>query len=164
VIGIFCSESFYSEGEAGRLEAFVEAKLGQPVSTVDRFDIKRGRFYARAGETLAEWKIKEMHPFVWPICLQCQDYTAEFADVAIGSVGSGASVNTLIVRSERGASLVAAGADQGLWSLTPLENPDSLTKQSDRKRTNVAALPDDQRVLLGRSSMRGNWKRRQRRA
>jgi len=161
VIGLFCSETFYA-GD-GALWEFIRAGLGRPISEVDRFDIKRGRFSAQAGEARIEWRIKEVHKFAWPICTTCPDLTSEFADLSIGSAGSADGRNTVIVRSQRGQDLLAAGVNAGLWSLEPLENPEAVVKQAERKRTNVAQLPADDLQRLGRGSIRGNWKRQQRR-
>jgi coenzyme F420 hydrogenase subunit beta len=161
VIGLFCSETFYA-GD-GALWEFIRAGLGRPISEVDRFDIKRGRFSAQAGEARVEWRIKEVHKYAWPICTTCPDLTSEFADLSIGSAGSADGCNTVIVRSRRGQDLFEAGVNAGLWTSNPLENPEAVVKQSERKRTNVAQLPVDDLQRLGRGSIRGNWRRQQRR-
>jgi coenzyme F420 hydrogenase subunit beta len=166
VIGLFCTESFFHGGPGAGLTGLVEARLGRPLAGVERFDIKRGRLLVRAAgmDEPAEWRMKDVHEIVWPICLACRDLTAELADLSIGSIGSAEGANTLIVRSERGRAAIEAGAAAGLWSLSALENAASLEKQSERKRGNLAALPAEEQMLYGRQTVRGNWKRRQRRA
>ena len=158
VVGLFCTETFSHD----ELTGLVEERLGRPMADVERFDIKRGRFFARAGGEPTEWRIKELNDAVWPICLGCPDLTAELADVSIGSIGSAEGANSVIVRSERGCAAVDGGVAAGLWTLAPLENSEALQKQCERKRGAPSQLPADERSLTGRSSVRGNWKRRTR--
>lgn len=164
VVGLFCTESFFHGGAAGGLTRLIEERVGRPLAEVERCDIQRGRLLVRMRGVpdVAEWRMKELHDIVWPICLSCQDLTAEFADVSIGSIGSGEGTNSLIVRSQRGQDIVEAGARAGLWTLAPLEQPEALQKQCERKRGNPERLSEDERVPLGRASVRGNWKRRAR--
>jgi len=158
VIGLFCTESFAHAG----LARLVEERLGRPLSEATRFDIKRGRLLVRASGVAepVEWRMKELHDLVWPICLACQDLPAEYADVSIGSIGSAEGANSVIVRSQRGQEVMDAGARAGLWKLAPLEQPDALAKQCERKRGNLERLSEEERALYGRASVRGNWKRR----
>jgi coenzyme F420-reducing hydrogenase beta subunit len=160
VIGLFCTESFvHGQGSTG-LTGLVEERLGRPLNEVQRFDIKRGRFTAQAGEACAEWRMKELHDIVWPLCRSCVDLTAEFADLSIGSIGSPEAANTVIARSPRGLAALQAGADSALWTLEALDKPEALAKQCERKRGVPLQLSPAEQALYGRRTVRGNWKRR----
>jgi len=164
VVGLFCTESFFHGDDAGGLKGLIQTRVGRPMAEVERCDIQRGRLLVRVRgiPDAAEWRMKELHDVVWPICLPCQDLAAEYADVSIGSTGSSEGRNSLIVRSRRGQEVVEAGVRAGVWTLAPLEQPEALQKQCERKRGNPGRLAVEERALFGRASVRGNWKRRAR--
>jgi coenzyme F420-reducing hydrogenase beta subunit len=165
VIGLFCSKTFvHGDQRTPGLSGFIRDRLNRPMAEIERFDIRRGRFIARAGETTAEWRIKELADLAWPICAACADLTAELADVSLGSVGSSEGKSSIIVRSERAQALVEAGVREGLLEIGPLENAEALEKLCNSKRHGAEQLPEEQRKLLGRAAIRGNWHRQRRRS
>jgi coenzyme F420-reducing hydrogenase beta subunit len=165
VIGLFCSKTFvHGDHRTPGLAGFIRETMNRPLAEIERFDIRRGRFIARAGETPAEWRIKELADLAWPICAACADLSAEFADVSLGSVGSSEGRSSMIVRSDRAKALVEACVQAGLLEIEPLETPEALEKLCNSKRRSAEQLPEDQRKLLGRASIRGNWHRQRRRS
>lgn len=165
VIGLFCTETFYHGDQESGFVRLVEGRAGKPIREVERFDSTRGRLfaYAQNNEVLAQWRMKEVADVAWPICHSCVDLTAEYADLSIGSIGSGAGSNSLIIRSQRGQAVIDAGVAAGRWSLEPLQNPGILEKLASRKRGSLDRLSPAEQKALTRGSIRGNWKRRVRR-
>ena len=78
--------------------------LGIKPSDVKKFDIKKGKFIIEADER-KEIPIKDMKHLIRKACRVCCDFSAELADISIGSVGSPTGWNTVIVRSEVGKAL-----------------------------------------------------------
>ena len=46
-------------------------------------------------------------------CSVCKDFSAELADISVGSVGSAAGYSTVLVRSGIGEELIKLGFDRG---------------------------------------------------
>ncbi|MEE9594397.1 MAG: Coenzyme F420 hydrogenase/dehydrogenase, beta subunit C-terminal domain [Candidatus Hydrothermarchaeales archaeon] len=91
VIGIFCSASFSYSG----LREYVGAFEG-----VDKFDIDSGKFIAlREGKKRAS-SLKDLLHYLLPICRPCRDFSAEFADISVGSIGSKIGENTVLIRAQ----------------------------------------------------------------
>jgi coenzyme F420 hydrogenase subunit beta len=98
-IGLFCMETF----DTAKFFEYLES-LGIKPSDVKKFDIKKGKFIIEADER-KEIPIKDMKHLIRKACRVCCDFSAELADISIGSVGSPTGWNTVIVRSETGERL-----------------------------------------------------------
>ena len=134
VIGLFCGWTL-AEG----FHRFMQQ--GFDLSNVVKFDIPHhpghtfDAFYEDGGKK--EIELENIRNFINPACAFCWDMTAEFADV---SVGSGRAKyrgwNTLIVRTEAGAEIVALAKEKGLLETQPLpeENVVNLKRASLNKK------------------------------
>ena len=116
-IGLFCMETFnYDE-----LMAYLKENGVEP-GKITKFEIKNGRFYARAGdEELFKVRLGKVKSLVRPCCETCDDFTSEFADISVGNVGSPEGWSTVIVRSERGETALKSAVDSRLIELKPIE-------------------------------------------
>jgi coenzyme F420 hydrogenase subunit beta len=141
IIGLFCGWTL-AEGFHG----FMQERFDLP--NVVKFDIPHhpghtfDAFYGNGGKK--EIELEDIRNFINPACSYCSDMTAEFADV---SVGSGRAKyrgwNTLIVRTEAGAEIVALAREKGLLETQPLpeENVANLKRASlNKKRRAVREL------------------------
>ena len=116
-IGLFCMETFSHSS----LMEFLK-KEGVDASKVTKFDIKRGRFIAyQDGEAVYKAKLSKVKEFVRPCCHLCDDFSAEFADLSAGNVGSPDGWSTVIVRTERGEAAVRAAEKGDLIEVKPIE-------------------------------------------
>ncbi|NHJ25874.1 MAG: 4Fe-4S dicluster domain-containing protein [Candidatus Lokiarchaeota archaeon] len=116
-IGLFCMDSFAPEA----LYPFFE-KDGVDLSKVKKMDINKGKFhiyYDPQGEPIKSYTIKQLDKFKSSSCNFCTDLTAENADVAVGSVGSGPSKNTVFARTGLGAEIVEDAAKKGYLTIEP---------------------------------------------
>ncbi len=141
VIGLFCGWTL-AEG----FHQFMQQRFDLP--HVVKFDIPHhpghtfDAFYEDGSKK--EIELEDIRSFINPACAFCWDMTAEFADV---SVGSGRAKyrgwNTLIVRTEAGAEIVALAREKGLLETQPLpeENVANLKRASlNKKRRAVREL------------------------
>ncbi len=92
VVSLFCMENFYYP----KLVEFLEKK-GVNLESVEKMDIKKGKFYAYPD---VSFPVKELDEIVPEGCRVCQDFTGVESDVSVGSVGSPDGYSTVIIRSE----------------------------------------------------------------
>ena len=117
-IGLFCMETF----EHKSLIEYLGGE-GLDPSRITRFDIKKGKFMAFEGEQMVhKVSLKKMAGLVRPCCKYCKDFTSEFADISIGSVGSPEGWSTVIVRTERGERAFDRAVESELLEVKPLED------------------------------------------
>jgi coenzyme F420 hydrogenase subunit beta len=116
-VGLFCMETF-------AYDSFMEYLESNDVNAerVTKFEIKDGKFFANYEDKIAhEAKLKEVKKLVRPCCAQCQDFTAEFADISVGNVGSPNGWSTVLVRTEKGDLALKKAEDSGLIEVKPLD-------------------------------------------
>ncbi len=87
-----------------------------------------------------------MKELVRSCCHVCGDFTAEFADLSVGSVGSPDGWSTVIVRSQRGEQALEAAEKAGLIKIKPVEEGKSglgiikrLAKRKKRKAASASS-------------------------
>jgi len=117
IIGLFCTETFDYEG----LMAFLREKIGLVPEEVVKMNIKKGRlyFYPKEGEPKGV-KIKELEALAREGCKACTDFSAELADISVGSLGL-EGWNVVIIRSELGEEVFNAAVEAGLLETKPVE-------------------------------------------
>jgi len=132
-IGIFCMEAF---NYRRLFTEFLKDNQKIKPSNIQKVDVK-GKMIIH--EVTVEDKIavhtyslKELHKYSLLGCLPCHDYTAEYADISIGSVGSEDGWNTTIVRTQLGKKLLDSAVASGLLVRKELKDLGHLR--------NVAAL------------------------
>lgn len=102
IIGLFCFESFNKK----KLKQEVEARLGIDIDRADKTQVRQGKFSIRVDGKEYSCRVKDLDCATEKACNYCNDFTSQFADVSVGSVGSKSGHSTVIVRSERGEKLV----------------------------------------------------------
>jgi len=134
-MGLFCMESFDYKSLMEHLQ-----KEGVDLSKVKRFEISGGRFQVldEGKQVLFKAAIRKMANFVRPCCHYCTDFSSEFADISIGSVGSPEGWNTVIVRTERGQKALDGASKAGILEVKPLEGGktglDAVVKLAGEKK------------------------------
>lgn len=112
-IGLFCMWAVPYKS----LRSLVEPALdGRPP---ERIDIPQGRFIVTAGGKVRAFSHDAVRDMARPACRLCCDFTAEFADLSVGSTEWKEDWNTLIVRSEPGIRFVEAAEAAGAVRLRP---------------------------------------------
>lgn len=127
-VGIFCSENFCS----GLLMDFLRSR-GVAPDRITKLDIK-GSFRVTMGEETIEIPLRDMEEIVNPGCLACRDFTAELADISIGSVGAPNGWCAVLTRTKRGKDFVDSMTGEGLLETGKLTKPKTLRRLSYAKR------------------------------
>lgn len=73
-------------------------------------------------------------------CFSCSDYTASFADISVGNVGSEENWKTIIIRTERGKQVFDLAVDQGILEVKNI-NKDSKELVLDINRSKTDIVP-----------------------
>ena len=102
IIGLFCFEAFNS----AKIKEEIKARLGVDLDRAEKTQVRQGKFTAFVDGKEYSCKVKDLDAAAEKMCHYCGDFTAEFADISIGSVGSKKGFSTVIVRSKVGEKLL----------------------------------------------------------
>jgi len=114
LIGLFCMENFKEE-----LLDFITNNYVK-LESVRKFDIKGKDFLVYADEKHSI-PLDEIKKYVGEGCSVCMDYTAELADISVGSVGSEDAWSTIFARTERGEEIVKGAVEKGYVEVKEIE-------------------------------------------
>ena len=118
-IGIFCGGSYPYEEFFRKV---IQGELNIDLAEVTKFDIKGRNFIIYQREKpKREISLNSLKQFVFPPCRVCSDYTAELADVSIGSTGSPSGWSTVILRSPVGQRAFNRARQSQELDIIPLE-------------------------------------------
>jgi coenzyme F420 hydrogenase subunit beta len=134
VVGLFCMESFWYK----ELLKFINSK-GVDINTIRKFAITKGKFIAYAEDKeLFSVPLDEIKAHVRGGCHICGDFTAEYADISVGSVGSPDGWSTVIVRTKIGEEIFKGACEAGYIESKPIEEVKpglkAVLKLSDGKK------------------------------
>ena len=116
-IGLFCMESY---GYVDLIGSYLTSKNIDPAA-VTKVGIKKGSFIAWEGDKeLLHVPLKEIDKFVRQSCRQCDDFTAEYADISVGAIGAPSSYSTIIARTQKGLDLIKRAEKAGYVELREL--------------------------------------------
>lgn len=102
IIGLFCFEAFNS----ATLKKEIKTRLGVDLDKAEKTQIRQGKFSAFFDGKEYSCKVKDLDNATEKACGYCDDFTAQFADISVGSVGSKKGYSTVIVRSKVGEKLL----------------------------------------------------------
>lgn len=102
IIGLFCFEAFNS----AKIKEEVKSRLGVDLDKAQKTQVKKGKFAAFVDGKEYSCKVNDLDSAAEKVCRYCGDFTAQLADVSVGSVGSKKGYSTVIVRSKAGEKLI----------------------------------------------------------
>jgi coenzyme F420 hydrogenase subunit beta len=143
-IGLFCMESYaYHQ----LVEAYVASKGIDP-STVTRMGIKKGSFIIWSGvNELLHVPLREVDAFVRNSCKQCDDFTAEYADISVGGIGCPEDYSTIITRTAKGLALLKDAEKAGYLETRELKSDSKgylkVLKMAETKRLRKSIRPPE---------------------
>lgn len=74
-------------------------------------------------------------------CFSCSDYTASFADISVGGVGSEDGWNTMIIRTEKGKKIFDLAVDKGIIETKKLaKDNEELVLDITRNKTDFVKI------------------------
>ncbi|MFW9949152.1 MAG: Coenzyme F420 hydrogenase/dehydrogenase, beta subunit C-terminal domain [Candidatus Thorarchaeota archaeon] len=141
VIGLFCSYNYSYE----LMKNMIFSLTGISMNQIGKFDVTRGKFLVYLkNNKLKEIPIKDTKKFYWSSCRYCKDYTAEFADMSIGSIGSpGDNWNSVIIRSEIGETVFNELINSKRIKYTIGLDVNMIKKASQKKKLRTTLLNDN---------------------
>ena len=116
-IGLFCNWSL----DQRLLHSFLAERMD--ISRIKGMDIPpppANVLVVDLGDERVEIPLDEIRPFIPETCGLCPDMTSEWADLSVGMFEGRPGWNTLLVRSEKGAALVARAVEAGLLTTEPM--------------------------------------------
>lgn len=128
LIGLFCTKNYIYD----KIKYLIKEK-GIKLSEVNKLNVKNNAFRINSNRLIMNVPLKNMEKFVHSFCSHCTDYSAEFADVSIGSQGSEQGWSTVIIRTEKGEKLINRLMNKGYIETKSIENPNSIRSSSLRK-------------------------------
>jgi len=103
IIGLFCTSNYSYDS----MKDIIQKELSVPINTVKRLDVSSGKFIVYTKDGIVKTiPMKEIKKYSWSSCQYCKDYTAEFSDISIGSIGCQENTwNSVIIRSDVGMNI-----------------------------------------------------------
>ncbi len=103
IIGLYCFSNYTYD----LLKTFVQGELGIPLSTVKKFDVANGQFYVyKKDGSVKQVSIGKTKQFKWSSCQFCKDFSAELADISVGSAGVlNNDWNSVLLRTDIGVKV-----------------------------------------------------------
>ena len=151
-IGLFCMHAFEYEKF---FRGIIEKQTRTPLSEVVKFDIKRGRFIIyRRNKPRRELALEAVEKYSHFPCKVCFDYTAELADISVGSVGSPLGQSTVLIRTQVGTEAFdAARRFRGLnvLGLEEVKPGIKVLGKVSREKKSRAARELERLRLLGKT-------------
>ncbi len=111
-------------------------------------------------EKLIDIPLDDIRKIVPDGCAICTDMTSEFSDISIGALEDDSAYNTIIIRNEKGADLVAAAVREGYLELYDFSSGslENLTKGATGKKKRAVLKANELGLLnntegAGRSAL-----------
>ncbi len=143
IIGLYC----YSNYTYDLLKTFVQGELGIPLNTVKKFDISKGKFYVYMKDgSVKQVPIKMTKQYTWNSCHYCKDFSAEIADISVGSAGAlSDDWNSVLLRTDIGVKIFNDTVKSN--NLITSDNIDfvKIEKTAYRKKTRITQI--DEKML-----------------
>ncbi|MFW9994983.1 MAG: Coenzyme F420 hydrogenase/dehydrogenase, beta subunit C-terminal domain [Candidatus Odinarchaeota archaeon] len=148
LIGLFCFESFPHD----ELKELVEKEFKIKMEDITKTDIKKGKFilWTKDGKEF-DVPVKNFDSAVADSCRLCINFASRLADISVGSIGTDDGWSTVVIRSEKGQSLVEGAEKAGYIEtndkidLTPIKKNIGLKR---KKRTKSASERQERSIYV----------------
>lgn len=138
-IGTFCFGTFYNKMLD---EIFNEYDIN--TNEIQKIEHDRNKFNLKvsANSSVKEIPLNYLYDkSIRNACFSCSDYTASFADISIGDVGSEADWKTAIIRTKRGKQILDLAISKGILEEKPLEKDnEELVLDITRSKTDISII------------------------
>jgi len=137
-IGTFCFGTFYN-----KILDEIFNEYGINPSTIKKIEHDKKNFKLK----IIDSETKEIplnylyDKAIRKACFSCSDYTASFADIAVGDVGSEGEWKTIIIRTNKGKKVFDSAIEKGVIETKPLEKDDEeLILDITRSKTDIVSI------------------------
>ena len=143
IIGLYCFSNYTYD----LMKTFVQGELGIPLSNVKKFDISEGKFYIYPKKgPVKHVPIKRTKQYTWNSCQYCKDFSAEIADISIGSVGaSNNDWNSVLLRTDIGVKIFSDVVKTNKIIINNSIDVLKIEKIAFRKKTRITQI--DEKML-----------------
>ena len=138
-IGTFCFGTFHNQQ---LLEYYKEFNINS--SEIQRIFTDRNNFKLKIRTNSKTYDIPYNYLYdkaIRKACFACSDYTASFADISVGEIGSESEWKTVIIRTPRGKEIFDLAVNQGILEVKPLEKDnEELIIDLTRNKTEIVPI------------------------
>jgi coenzyme F420 hydrogenase subunit beta len=140
IIGLYCFSNYTYD----LLKTFVQGELGIPLSNVEKFDVSNGDFYVyKKDGSVKQVPIKMTKQYTWNSCHYCKDFSAEIADISIGSVGALSNEwNSVLLRTDIGLKIFNDAVKTNKITSSDKVDLLKIEKTAFRKKTRITQIDD----------------------
>lgn len=139
LIGLFCFENF----PYGCIKNALEKEFGVKMEDIVKTDITRGKFIITKKDGSTDKKpVKTFDECVPEACNLCTNFTSEFSDISVGSVGTEDGWSTVVARSEKGEKLLENAVKLGYLELKDEVDLEGIKKNAGFKQKKFAATAE----------------------
>ncbi|EHP85129.1 Coenzyme F420 hydrogenase/dehydrogenase, beta subunit C-terminal domain [Methanotorris formicicus] len=140
-VGLFCTKNFHYY----IIKNIIKENFGPNMDEVVKMNITKGKFVVetlkRKGFTgtekvVYEIPIKDIEKLCNLGCRVCSDFSAKYADVSVGSVGSEDGWNTVIVRNKMVEDIINDMSEKGLIEVKETVDIKAVEKLENIKKKN----------------------------
>ncbi|WP_287588360.1 Coenzyme F420 hydrogenase/dehydrogenase, beta subunit C-terminal domain [Candidatus Borrarchaeum sp.] len=132
-IGLFCMENF----DAKKLHQLILDKTGATIDQIRKMDIKKGalHIFPKDGGDAKTIPLEETTEAVRSGCHSCEDLTAWYADISVGSIGTPGGWSTVFVRTQKGKDIFEGAVRANMIKKESLtEKGESLLRRLTSKK------------------------------
>ncbi len=143
IIGLFCTSNYSYDS----MKEIIQNEIKVPITKVKKLDIAQGKFIVYTKDGLVkEIPLKKVKKYNWPSCQFCKDYTAEFSDISVGSVGAPENGwNSVIIRSDVGRKIFNDTLASKKIKVDDQIDLEKIKNDSLRKKSKVIQI--DEKIL-----------------
>ncbi len=138
LIGLFCYENFPYSKIRDRLTS---DPFNVDLKNVVKTDITKGKVTVtlKKGKDVVQ-PVKVFNDIVPDCCNLCEDFSATFSDISVGSVGSEDGWSTVIVRSKKGLELLETAQKKGYIQVSKDASAEVVKKTASFKAKKREAI------------------------
>ena len=143
IIGLFCMWAL----DWRALFAYLSQKID--INKAKKFDIPYNQFLVYTEKEKIELDFQPIRQFRKSTCDICYDFTAELADLSVGSTEWKDDWNTLIIRSERAKKIIQEAENKGALKLEPFpKERENLLRDASlgKKKRVISALFEEKKA------------------
>jgi len=138
-IGTFCFGTYYNQllSECFKEYEVIPSEISKIATDKSSFKMK-----IISNNTLKEIPLNFIYDnAIRNACFSCSDYTASFADISVGNVGSEEGWRTLIIRTEKGKQIYELAIEKGILDQKTLtKDNEELVLDITRHKTDIVKI------------------------
>ena len=141
-IGPFCMENLSFDALGQRK---LEDRLQVDLEVIDRLGFGEDLAVSLRDGTTIHVPFAEVDEFARPTCQVCTEFANDFADIAVGGLGSPDGYTTTLIRTEKGSRVYNGALHQGYIEERPCADPAELRSERTKMMAKVVAFAQRKR-------------------